>query len=156
MDGISYVRATPDDIDRLIEARDEVIRAVWGLSEDDDITGVLDETRDYFERAIPSGKHVAFVAYDGPAFLGCSGISYYRVMPTPDNPTGRKGYVMNMYVRGEYRRRGVASRMLELLLADAAERGVDFVALEASEDGRPFYETFGFRPMPDEMLRHES
>jgi hypothetical protein len=25
--------------------------------------------------------HRGVVAYDGPAFLGCSGISYYRVMP---------------------------------------------------------------------------
>lgn len=149
---ISFVRASSDDVDELVESRMEVMREVWDLSAEQDMTRFSDETRDYYERAIPAGTHAAFMAYDGPAFVGCAGISYYRVMPTVDNPTGRKAYVMNMYVRAAYRRIGVASRLLELLLDDAKAKGVDWICLEASEDGKPFYAARGFVPMPDEMM----
>ncbi|MCH3944170.1 MAG: GNAT family N-acetyltransferase [Atopobiaceae bacterium] len=151
-DDLSFSRATSDDIERLVGVREEVMRVVWGLPADVDLSVEARQTREYYEQAIPSGRHASFLVHDGPAFVGCAGISYYRVMPTPDNPTGRKAYVMNMYVRKEYRRRGIASRLLELLLQDADDKGVEFVALEASEEGRPFYAAHGFVPMPDEML----
>lgn len=149
---LSYVRATASDMDLLVSARSEVMRAVWGLPDSEDMAEYERQTRDYYARAIPAGTHTAILAEDESELVGVGGISYYRVMPTVGNPTGRKAYVMNMYVRPGWRRRGVATRLLQLLLDDAARRGVTFVSLEASEDGRPLYARSGFEPMPDEML----
>ena len=62
---ISFVRASSDDVDELVESRMEVMREVWDLSAEQDMTRFSDETRDYYERAIPAGTHAAFMAYDG-------------------------------------------------------------------------------------------
>ena len=76
-------------------------------------------------------------------------------MPTYHNPSGRKAYIMNIYTRPEYRRRGVAYHVLDLLVRDCRERGVDFISLEATDLGRPLYEKYGFVAMRDEMILPE-
>lgn len=40
---------------------------------------------------------------------------------------------------------------MELLVADAMEKGVSAISLEATEMGRPLYEKFGFVKMNSEM-----
>ena len=56
-----------------------------------------------------------------------------------------KAYDTNMYTRPDYRRRGIARRVLELLTAEAEMRQIDAVMLEATAAGRPLYEAFGFK-----------
>lgn len=59
---------------------------------------------------------------------------------------------MNMYTAPEYRRRGIASRTLDLLVKEAKAQGVDCITLEATQMGRPVYEKYGFVKMRDEMI----
>ena len=51
----------------------------------------------------------------------------------------------------QYRRQGVATRILTRLVEDAHRRGVTAISLEATAMGRPLYEKFGFVPMEHEM-----
>ena len=83
--------------------------------------------------------------------VGTGAVSFYQVMPTYHNPSGKKAYIMNMYTHPDYRRRGIAYRVLELLTAEAEMRQIDAVTLEATAAGRPLYEAFGFTAMRDEM-----
>lgn len=89
--------------------------------------------------------------FDSDRFIGAGGISYYRVMPTYHNVSGNKAYIMNMYTNPDYRRMGIATKTLELLVGDAKEKGIKSIFLEATDMGRPFYEKFGFMKMNDEM-----
>ena len=91
------------------------------------------------------------LVYDNENFIGAGGVSFYKVMPTYHNPTGKKAYIMNMYTASEYRRQGIAFHTLDLLVKDAREQGVSQIALEATEMGRPLYERYGFVKMEDEM-----
>ena len=91
------------------------------------------------------------MVFDEETFVGAGGISYFQVMPTYHNPTGKKAYIMNMYTNPDYRRQGIAFKTLELLVADAKERGITSISLEATDMGRPLYEKYGFVKMNDEM-----
>ncbi len=91
------------------------------------------------------------MVYDNRKFIGAGGVSFYQVMPTYHNSTGKKAYIMNMYTAPEYRRQGIAFYMLDLLVKDAKEQGVSQIALEATDMGRPLYERYGFVKMEDEM-----
>lgn len=68
-----------------------------------------------------------------------------------EKPTGKKAYIMNMYIAPEYRRQGIAIHTLDLLVKDAKEQDVLQIALEATDMGRPLYERYGFVKMKDEM-----
>ena len=72
-------------------------------------------------------------------------------MPTYHNPSGYKAYIMNMYTRPEYRRKGIAFRTLDLLVKESRKRGIESISLEATAMGRPLYEKYGFTKMNDEM-----
>ena len=146
-----YRKAAAEDIDLLTKTRIEVLLAANGLPDHTDMREVEEQLRAYYEKAIHDGTHTAFLAFDRDRFVGAGGISYYQVMPTYHNPTGRKGYIMNMYTRPEYRRRGIAYHMLDLLIQDAGEKGVTFISLEATAAGRPLYEKYGFSAMTGEM-----
>ena len=85
------------------------------------------------------------------AFALLNGASFYQVMPTYHNPTGKKAYIIYIYTSPEYRKQGIAINTLDLLVKDAKEQGVLQIALEASDMGRPLYERYGFVKLEDEM-----
>ena len=152
----TYKKASIDDIDLLTETRVEVLRAANRLSADTDMEEVREQSYNYYKKALLDGTHTAYLVFDGDAFIGAGGVSYYQVMPTVHNPDGFKAYIMNMYTRPEYRRKGIAYKTLDLLVSDCKSRGVKFITLEATEMGRPLYEKYGFVRMNDEMQLPES
>ena len=144
-----YKKATMEDIDELV--RIIVLRAANKLSDDVDTSLVEKESYEYYKRASESGEHTAYLVYDNGTFIGAGGVSFYQVMPTYHNSTGKKAYIMNMYTAPEYRRQGIVFHTLDLLVKDAKEQGVLQIALEATDIGRPLYERYGFVKMEDEM-----
>ena len=146
-----YKKASIEDIDELVRTRIIVLRAANKLSDDVDMSVVEKESYEYYKRALNTGEHIAYLVYDNEIFIGAGGVSFYQVMPTYHNSTGKKAYIMNMYTAPEYRRQGIALHTLDLLVKDAKEQGVSQIALEATEMGRPLYERYGFEKMEDEM-----
>lgn len=144
-------RATMEDIDELVRTRIIVLRAANKLSDDEDMSVVEEESYAYYRRALESGEHIAYLVYDNGSFVGAGGVSFYQVMPTYHNPTGKKAYIMNMYTAPEYRRQGIAIHTLDLLVKDVRKQGVSQIALETTEMGRPLYEKYGFVKIEDEM-----
>lgn len=148
---IIYKKATIDDLNILTETRIEVLKAANQLGNDVDMLEIKKQSMDYYQSAINDNTHVAYLIFDEDKFVGVGGISYFKVMPTYHNPTGRKAYIMNMYTKPEYRRKGIAFKTLGLLVQDAKKRGITAISLEATTMGRPLYEKYGFRAMNDEM-----
>ena len=146
-----YKKATIADIDELVRTRIIVLRAANKLSNDVDMSLVEKESYEYYKSALETGEHIAYLVYDNKNFIGAGGVSFYKVMPTYHNPTGKKAYIMNMYTASEYRRQGIAFHTLDLLVKDIRKQGVSQITLEATEMGRPLYEQYGFVKMEDEM-----
>lgn len=147
----TYKKAAPEDIEELVRTRILVLRAANQLSEDKDLSKVEQESYAYYKRALKSGEHIAYLVYDNHTFIGAGGVSFYQVMPTYHNPSGKKAYIMNMYTAPEYRRQGIAYHTLDLLVKAAKEQGVSQITLEATNQGRPLYEKYGFVKMKQEM-----
>ena len=146
-----YKKATIVDIDELVRIRIIVLRTANKLSNDVDMSLVEKESYEYYKSALETGEHIAYLVYDNEKFIGAGGVSFYQVMPTYHNSTGKKAYIMNMYTAPEYRRQGIAFHTLDLLVKDARKQGVLQIALEATDMGRPLYERYGFVKMEDEM-----
>lgn len=150
-DSFEYRKATIEDINELVKTRIIVLRAANKLSVDVDMSVVEKTTYSYYRRALETGEHIAYLVYDNGTFIGAGGVSFYQVMPTYHNPSGKKAYIMNMYTAPEYRRQGIALHTLDLLVSDAKQQGVSQIALEATDMGRPLYAKYGFVKMNDEM-----
>lgn len=148
---LAYKRASLDDIDILTQTRVLVLRAANQLPDNTDMREVERQSYNYYRRALCDGSHIAYLVFDGEHFVGAGGISFFQVMPPYHNPSGHKAYIMNMYTDPAYRRKGIATKTLDLLIAEAKSKGVTAISLEATEMGRPLYEKYGFEKMEDEM-----
>ena len=148
---LNYRKATIADLEILTETRIEVLRAANQLSNEIDMSEVKKQTYEYYQNSLQSNNHLAYLIFDDEKFVGAGGISYFQVMPTYHNPTGKKAYIMNMYTKPDYRRQGIAFKTLDLLVADAKTKGVNAISLEATDMGRPLYTKYGFIKMNDEM-----
>lgn len=148
---LTYKKATIEDLEVLTETRIEVLRAANKLSADTDMSEVKKQSYDYYKRALCDDTHIAYLVFDERRFIGAGGISFFQVMPTYHNPSGRKAYIMNIYTNPEYRRKGIAYRVLDMLVKEAKDRGITAISLEATAMGRPLYEKYGFVKMEEEM-----
>lgn len=138
---IEYRIATNEDIELLMSSRLEMLRVVNDLSDDYVYSDEIDnESRDYFL----NGDHATVLAIDGNEVVGCASMSFMRIMPTFSHPTGRRAHLMNVYTRNEYRRQGIARRMVEMLIGETWKRGATEISLDATVMGRPLYESLGF------------
>lgn len=151
MMSFTYKRAALEDLAVLTETRIKVLRAANQLDETTDMSDVEKQSFYYYKKALSDDTHIAYLVYDGQRFIGAGGISFYQIMPTYHNPSGKKAYIMNMYTAPEYRRKGIAYKTLDILVKDARERGVTSVSLEATDMGRPLYLKYGFVQMENEM-----
>ena len=133
--------ASKDDIDRMMNIRLEMLKVVNDLPEDYEYPDeMINESRDYFL----TGDQMTVLALDGEETVGCASMSFIRVMPTFDHPTGRRAHLMNVYTRDEYRRQGIAKKMVKLLIDESWREGVTEISLDATVSGRPLYESMGF------------
>ncbi|WP_034450047.1 GNAT family N-acetyltransferase [Butyrivibrio sp. AE2032] len=146
---IEYRIATADDIELLMSSRLEMLKVVNNLTDDyvfPDL--IVNESRDYFL----NGDQTTVIAIDGAEVIGCASMSYMRIMPTFSHPTGKRAHLMNVYTRNEYRRQGIARKMVLMLIEDAWNRGSTEISLDATTMGRPLYESLGFKTSSECMV----
>ena len=137
----SITCTTNAPLEELMRIRLEMLREVNGMTDKDEFDPLLiSESRNYFL----NGEQITVLAKRGSRTVGCASLSFIRVMPTFRHPTGKRAHLMNVYTVPEFRRKGIAKRMIEFLIAKAKERGATEISLDSTEAGRPFYLTLGF------------
>lgn len=141
--------STKNDIERLMSIRFEMLKVVNNLPEEYEYSDeIINESRDYFL----NGDQMTVLAIDGDAVIGCASMSFLRIMPTFDHPTGKRAHLMNVYTRHEYHRQGIAQKMVELLIEKTWEKGATEISLDATTLGRPLYERIGFSDSTECMV----
>ena len=109
--------------------------------------------RHYAERAIAEGTFHAWVVEADGAVVAGGGIQLRTLMPRPGYVRGEpEALVVSMWTEPAHRRRGLGRRVIEAMLAWCRARGIRRLTLHASADGRPLYETFGFKPTNEMRL----
>jgi len=145
-------RADAADIPRLLELRLDLVRSM-GHKDEVLLACLAAACRAYFERAIPGGDFVGWVAEADGEVIGTAGLVIHSVPPTVRNLPGREGYIMNMYVVPEWRRHGIARDLLSAVLDFLRAECVPQVSLHATPDGRHLYEQSGFADSHELRLR---
>ena len=141
------------DIESLLAWRAEVISKVFGQKPD---KRLLAANRQYYERHIQDGTHLAFVATVEGEDAGCGAICITEELPSPDNPSGLCAYLMNIYVREAFRNQGAAHAIVSRLIEESKRIGCDKIYLETTAEGKPVYTSLGFSDMPDMMKYYDT
>ncbi|MGK9147740.1 GNAT family N-acetyltransferase [Plantibacter flavus] len=96
---------------------------------------------------------VCFVAAVGEQLVGMAWLVVFERAPDYDARRRLTGDVQSVFVRPEFRSRGVAQRLVEAALAAADERGVLRVTVSANADAAPMYLRAGFAEEPTLLER---
>lgn len=114
---------------------------------DDQILHVMAEAHEpWVAAAIADGRYVGWLTEDEGKVIAGAGLLLLDWPPHPLDPCStQRGYLLNVYVEPEYRRRRLASNLIELALAEARRRGIRVVALHSTDEARRLYEANGFR-----------
>ena len=100
----------------------------------------------WLTRVMGEGKYFGWITSDGDRPVASAGLLILDWPPHPFDPTGEaRGYLLNVFVEPDYRRRGLARALVDLCLAEARRRNIRVVSLHASAEGRPLYESLGFK-----------
>ena len=136
------------DISELLAWRREVIENVFG---EEPSEGLLEENRKYYVKHIGDGTHLAYLAIMDDEEVGCGSICLSDELPSPDNPSGHCAYIMNIYVRKNYREKGAGHAIVRRLIEEAEKRNCGKIYLETTSEGRNLYASLGFNDLPDMM-----
>ena len=139
---VTYRKATLDDIDALVQLRHDFVSGFGPLS--DESRAALANYRDFLQEVMQDGSFVQWLAELDGEIVATGSMNFYRLPPTARRPNGREGYIGNMFTYPAHRRQGLAKRILQLLVDAAHAAGCTMLTLNASDDGRPLYEAFGF------------
>lgn len=109
-------------------------------------------SRVYLEQHLPTGEFVGWVAEVGGVAVATGGIVVRRLPPSVRNTSGLQGYILNICTLPEWRRRGIATAIVEAILEFLREQKVGQAVLHASEEGRRVYSRLGFESHPEMRL----
>lgn len=108
------------------------------------LTAMVSLSEGYLARALVDGSFRAWLASAGNRVVGGGAVI---VSPWPAHPYDlecRRVTILNVYTYPEYRRRGIAGRLMQTIIDWCRIQGFAGVTLHASEDGRRLYESLGF------------
>ena len=137
---MEYRVATADDIDNLVQLRNQLVAECGAPNRDVDA-----QLRAFFEKHLADGSVVEWLAIESGRIVATAAVEFHEFTPSESNKSGVRGHVTNMYTAPEYRGNGIASFLLGKLAEEAETRGTNRLWLHASEMGGPVYRKFGFK-----------
>jgi len=143
MSDFTFRLATTDDCP-IIEYHRRQMFLDMGAFSSDQLEAIREAYIQWVKEQIQNDLYLGvLVEIDGDVIAG-GGLSIRNNPPSPIDGLTRHGYVYNVYVAPDYRRRGLARQIMERILELAKEQGITTVKLNASQFGRPLYESMGF------------
>ena len=111
------------------------------------------EFRAWLSAMMPAGTfHAWLVESDDGSIVAGGGVSVVPWPPGPRDMNHRIAVVYNVYTEPAHRRRGLARLVMDAIHAWCREAGITAMALNASEDGRPLYDSMGYQLAPAPMM----
>ncbi len=137
-----YRKALQKDIEQIIELRIQLL-IEEGAYQQIDIT---DELKEYFYSELNNSLIIG-VAEEDNKIISTSSVIFQKYPPSFGNSKGMRAYITNVYTQPQYRRKGINSKIMDLLVEEIKKRGISYIWLWATEQGIPMYKKYGFKDL---------
>ncbi|MCC8102149.1 MAG: GNAT family N-acetyltransferase [Clostridiales bacterium] len=137
---IKYKRLSYDELETFISMRIHQLREE-GATENIDLRPAMFS---YYEKHMADNTFVSWIAMDGNKIVGTSGMSFVEKPPYFGCPSGKIGLLSSMFTDKDYRRKGIAKKLLSLVIEEARQYGCGTVQITASDMGVLLYTDYGF------------
>lgn len=141
---ITYRKATIEDIEILIKLRFDYLTDDKERNlTDSEITAITMQLRDYISREI-GNKFAAYIAEIDNEIVSTVFMAIAEMPANTSFITGKTATVLNVFTYPAYRKKGIATHLLKMMIEDAKNMKISYLDLSASKSGKPLYEKLGF------------
>ncbi|HEV2533492.1 GNAT family N-acetyltransferase [Phenylobacterium sp.] len=138
-----YREVAPGDLDLICRHRREMFTDSGRPAQV--LAAMAQPFRDWLAPRLASGVYFGWIAQAQGRPIGGLGMQVIDWAPHPNHPAqDRRGYILNVFVEPEHRGRGVATALMAMAADEGRRRGLDYLALHATEKGRPLYAKLGW------------
>lgn len=150
---LEYKKAGVEDALLLAELRIEFFEDFFGKQNNEARLLLQNHLEAYFKEHLNNGIYVSYFATVNGDIAGVGGMIVRRQPGNFKNPSGRSGYVLNMYTRPMWRRQGICKKILDLLVAEAKNLDLGLLELHSTKEGEYVYPANGFVLHPEPTYR---
>lgn len=141
---ITLRKATLNDINALIKLRIDFLTDGRILSKEDE-QAIKKQLEKYLLKHIPNNTFTGILAEAEGQIVSTA---FLAVSERPANTsfiTGITGTILNVYTYPKYRRKGIATKVIALIIEEAKQLGISHIDLQATAEGKHLYEKMGFK-----------
>lgn len=150
-------QAVPADIETIMQHRRKMFLDM-GRKDDGDLAESMRTSRAFFSERLVNGRYRAWLVEDKPGqIVAGAGVIIFDYHSSPLDPSSRRPMVVNVFTERTHRRQGIARKLMDTIIEWCRAEGFNSVLLHASDEGRPLYDSLGFKPTNEMrlMLRKE-
>jgi GNAT superfamily N-acetyltransferase len=131
---------------KTIVAHRRAMFSEMGYRDDEALDKMCDAFEPWLVGKMESGEYLAWFAVGANGGVAAGlGLWLMDWPPHMIGPGARRGNILNVYTEPPSRRLGLARLLMETALAWCRDNGIRAVILHASAEGRPLYESMGFK-----------
>ena len=136
--------AVPADIPQLCKLRLAYFDEEFGTLPADKTAAISEHLPAYFEAHLGTDCIAAVAEAEDGTLVSNALLTVIEKPANPFFPCGRSGYVLGVFTEPAHRGNGLATQIMEMILAEAKRLKLDTVTLSASDMGKSIYEKLGF------------
>jgi GNAT superfamily N-acetyltransferase len=152
--------ATTADAHVIARHRAEMFRDMGRLATDAAAEALRAAAEPALREWLADGAYIGWLAARAGSLheiAGGAGLQLRPLLPRPSEDgrgaaVGPEGYVLNVFVERQWRRRGVARLLMGHVLAYVRDHGIARCTLHPSAEGKALYESLGFTPTSELRL----
>ncbi len=144
--------AAPQDLDVIMHHRRSMFLDM-GRKDDADLDEAMRTSREFFSERLSNGRYRSWLAEAAPGqVVAGAGVIIFDYHSSPLDPSPLRPIIVNVFTERPHRRQGLARKLVEIVLEWCRSEGFRTVLLHASDEGRPLYDSLGFKPTNEMRL----
>lgn len=146
-------KAVLEDVPVLVKLRMDFLTSYVKPMTEEESRIIEEQLFIYFQKHIPLGDFIAYLCEINDKPVSVAFLTISEKPPNLNFITGKTAMIHNVFTYPEYCRRGIASKLLQLLIEEARQQKVSSVELLATEAGKPLYRKLGFTEAENTFMR---
>ena len=108
----------------------------------------------WLEDAIPRAVYLGWLLEVEQTVIAGAGLVILEWGPTWHNPNPLAARIVNVFVEPDFRRQGLARKLVEHCLEETKTRNITHLHLSSTDMARGLYESLGFAEAKNQMMRY--
>ena len=139
---VKYEFADQHDIEKITDLRMQYLLEAYGGIKQDELRIIRENNLRYLKKYL---NEKCFVAYaENEKVCSCVYMNIIEKAPNLRFMNGYYGEVYGVFTFPKYRKMGIATELVKMIIKKGRDLKVPFIQLEASEEGYSIYKKIGF------------